>query len=122
MTPLRVLIVDDDELTRELVSRALSSDRFEVASAIDATAIPNATSSFVPDIVLADVNIPGVAPGETVAVVRSLLPAGTRVVLFSASDDAELRRLAKRVQADGWLSKGTSILDLGARILALLNR
>jgi two-component system OmpR family response regulator len=117
---IRVLIVDDDALTRDLVSRVLGAEAFEVAVASTAEQIAPVTRDFHPHAVLVDVNIPGVASGGAVAVVRSAAPAGARIVLFSADDEETLRATARRVQADGWLSKNTAVVDLGARIRKLL--
>lgn len=119
---IRVLIVDDDDLQRDLVARALSTGPFDVVGASRTTEIAEATKGFVPDLVLVDVNIPGTSSAAAVEAARAVVPAGTRIVLFSADDEAVLRMLARRVNADGWLSKGTPVLDLGARLQAILNR
>jgi DNA-binding response OmpR family regulator len=122
MTPIRVLIVDDDALLRDLVARALPAAEFEVAAVSSAAEIADATKAFVPDVVLVDVNLPGSSSGGAAQVVRGFVPPDARVILFSADDEAVLRAIARRVGADGWVSKGASVLDLGARIRKLLGR
>jgi DNA-binding response OmpR family regulator len=119
---IRVLVVDDDSLVLDLVARALASKEFEVAVARTLDEIPRVTAGFSPDAVLVDVNIPGTASGGAVEAARAAASSSARIFLFSADDEAVLRALSRRVHADGWLSKSTSIVDLGARIRALLNR
>jgi DNA-binding response OmpR family regulator len=119
---VRVLVVDDDELTTELVSRALSAQRCEVLVALHADDIARVGGSFEPDAVLVDVNIPGTSPDAVLRAARSALPGGTRVFLFSAEDEQALRAMARRVGADGWLSKSTAVGDLGARLRKLLGK
>jgi DNA-binding response OmpR family regulator len=117
-----VLVVDDDSLVLDLVARALGPREFEVAVARTLHEIPRVAAAFSPDAVLVDVNIPGAASGSAVEAARSAVSSSARIYLFSADDEAVLRALTRRVKADGWLSKSTSIVDLGARIRALLDR
>jgi DNA-binding response OmpR family regulator len=118
----RVLVIDDDSLVLELVSRALASADFEVAVARTLPEIAQVTAGFAPDAVLVDVNIPGSPSGGAVDAVRGAVPSGARVFLFSSEDEAVLRTLARRTKADGWLSKSTPVTDLGRRIRLLLDR
>lgn len=117
---IRVLLVDDDGLTRDLVTRVLTSEKFEVAVASSAEQIEAVTRAFQPDAVLVDVHIPDMPGGGAVALVRSAAPPGARIVLFSADDEEALRATVGRVQADGWLSKNKPIGGLGEWIRKLV--
>ena len=55
-----VLIVDDEEYIRDLVSSAMRIAGFEVRSANDGHAALTAVSSQHPDLVILDVGLPGV--------------------------------------------------------------
>jgi DNA-binding response OmpR family regulator len=120
--PIRVLVVDDDPLASDLVTRALSAERFEVAVAATADVVAVVAREFQPRVVLVDVNMPGTTPAGAVQLARSAMPAAARIFLFSSDDDGVLRMLARRVNADGWLSKSTAVVDLGARIRKLLGQ
>jgi DNA-binding response OmpR family regulator len=120
LATIRVLVVDDDPLASELVSRALTAERFEVAVASSAEAIAGVARELQPQAVLVDVNMPGTTSGGAVQVARSAVPPDTRIFLFSSDDEGVLRSLARRVKADGWLSKSMAVVDLGARIRKLM--
>jgi two-component system OmpR family response regulator len=107
---IRILIVDDDAMQLDMVSRRLRLEGFEVATAATSFGTSNLIRSFSPRVVLLDVNIPALAGDKLLAVARRFAPAGTRFVLWSACDESKLRALAREAQADDWISKST---DLG---------
>jgi DNA-binding response OmpR family regulator len=55
----RVVLVDDDEDTREMYAEALRADGFDVEPTQDADAALLAIASMHPDIVVADYSLPG---------------------------------------------------------------
>jgi CheY-like chemotaxis protein len=59
-----------------------------------------------PDLVLVDVNMPGLRGQDIVSVARSRGDLGnTRVLLFSTESEATLEALATECGADGWIRK-----------------
>lgn len=113
---LRVLIVDDDARTLDLVERTLRADGFEVMACSSPLGVTNLIMSFMPRIVLVDVHIPALSGDQLIAISRKWAPPSTLFVLYSASDEGRLRGLAREVGADGWISKSVTGSDLTARL------
>jgi two-component system, OmpR family, response regulator len=103
--PLRVFVIDDDEVQLHLVSRLLRHEGFEVGTSAVSIGSTNQMRSFQPDVVLIDVHIPGLSGPRLLAVARRFVGTETRFVLFSACDQDELRALASEAKADAWLTK-----------------
>ncbi len=74
--------------------------------------------SFAPRIVLVDVHIPALSGDRLIGISKKWAPQGTLFVLYSASDEARLRGLAREVEADGWISKSVTGSDLTAKLRA----
>jgi CheY-like chemotaxis protein len=103
---MRILIIDDDDIARELLSSTLKQsghEVFELATAIGAT-----RSIFEHDIeaVVVDVNLPDIS-GDKLARVLRQNSRGSKlgIVLVSSRPIEELRALAKVCQADAVVSK-----------------
>jgi DNA-binding NarL/FixJ family response regulator len=106
--PLRVLVADDHEPTREDIRRAFERDpRFEIcAEAADSsTAVAEAVRER-PDLCLLDIRMPG---GGLAALweITSRLP-DTRVVMLTVSEDDADLFAALRSGAAGYLLKNTN--------------
>ena len=118
--PVRILVVDDDKLQLDLVQRSLRAEGFDVMTCSSPIGVTNVVRSFAPHLVLMDVNIPALSGDRLIGIARKGAPAETRFVLYSAADESTLRRLAREVEADGWLSKSVTGGDLAARIRTIL--
>lgn len=106
----RVLIVDDSSLNAAVVCDALERASFETRHSEDGDTAVVAVTQFQPDVVLADVHIPGSTTAELCARMREA--AGSRplhVLLFSGLSDAALAELAQQVRADGFVSKNRGL-------------
>jgi DNA-binding NarL/FixJ family response regulator len=110
--PLRVLIADDHEPTRDDVRRALDGDRgFDIcAMAADAAQAVQAAIYERPDICLLDVRMPG---GGVAAAweISARLPQAKIVMLTVSDDDADLFA-ALRAGAHGYLLKTMNLRRL----------
>ncbi|MDB4936307.1 MAG: hypothetical protein JWP87_3279 [Labilithrix sp.] len=111
---LRLLVVDDDPMQLELVQRSLGHEGFVVETASSADGAAAAVARFLPDFVLVDVNMPGTTPNDVCKFVRA--GSRARVVLFSAADGSQLKTLAARVGADGWLSKSAALPEIARQL------
>lgn len=113
----RVLVVDDDELTRDVLDAVLDLEDYDVVCVPDGgTALERATED-PPDAVVLDVMMPGLDGFE---VCRRLKedPAteGVAVVLLTARVDDAARAEAERSGADAFLTKPFSALQLIDRL------
>jgi two-component system, OmpR family, response regulator len=102
---LRVLVVDDDESQLALLSRVLRGRGVEVSVSASSIGVTNMIRRLLPDVVLLDVHIPALSGDALVTIARRSAPAQTRFVLYSSCDESELRSLARKVGADGYVSK-----------------
>jgi DNA-binding NarL/FixJ family response regulator len=111
--PIRVLIVDDQDLVRAGLRGILRSRfGFEIAGECsDGAMVPAAVAAHRPDIVLMDIRMPvvdGVAATE--ALRRS--PASPPVLVLTTFDDDEVLAGALRAGASGFVLKGVPAEDL----------
>lgn len=98
---LRVLIVDDSEIAREVVSELFEAIGAEVHTLASAIGLSGALRRLQPDAVILDVNMPAIRGDEAVAKVRELCPAAA-VALFS--DDPKCGEYA-RIAGAAWVGK-----------------
>jgi PAS domain S-box-containing protein len=92
MEPRRVLVVDDDEYNRVLLLRYLPSPPFTVETAAHGQAALDAVARQWPDLVVMDMEMPGMNGLEAVTRIRERETAEGRspcvIVMMSSNDDA----------------------------------
>ena len=117
--PLRVLIADDHEPTRDDVRRALEGDEaFEICAVVaDAAQAVQAAVCQRPDVCVLDIRMPGsgVAAAWEIA---ARLPNAKIVMLTVSDDDADLFA-ALRAGADGYLLKTMNLSRLPAALIGV---
>jgi DNA-binding NarL/FixJ family response regulator len=107
--PIRVLIVDDEPLMREILGELLQDIGYLVVGEASngALAVEMARETH-PDMVLMDLKMPVMDGIEaTAAITREL--GQTVVIVLSAYDDASLQRLAREAGAHTYVLKGARI-------------
>ncbi len=120
--PSRVLVVDDEPMVREVVSRYLARDGFIVAEAADGPAALAAVDSFLPDLVVLDVMLPGRNGFDVLKVLRSRGDAAPPVILLTARVEESDRVLGLELGADDYVVKPFSPRELVARVRTVLRR
>lgn len=105
--PVRLLLVDDSEMTLELMQDLLAKRGFDVRIAIAHGEVRSLVSTWAPQVIVADVKRPDVPGAELCTRLKEGLGVhGEVVVLLSSSvPQAELAALARSAGADGWVSK-----------------
>ncbi|MDX2052439.1 MAG: response regulator [Polyangiaceae bacterium] len=100
----RVLVVDDDENHLYMVRELLTLEGYEVKTYGSPFGATRAVNEFMPDVVLVDINMPGLS-GDRLA---PLLIKETiaRVVLYSSNDEDSLRLAVEQTGAAGYVCKG----------------
>ena len=82
----KVLIIDDDNDLRSILSDVLSDEGFSISEASDGSAGLKALSSELPDAVLLDLNMPGMNGIDTLSAIRKINP-GIPVVILTGYGD-----------------------------------
>ena len=117
MTPLRVLVVDDHPLFTAGVTALLASveDTEVVATAADGEAAVREATICRPDVVLMDLNLPGMSGLEATRRITKASPESV-VLVLSMLDDDESVLAAMRAGARGYVLKGAGQEELLAAI------
>src|SRR4051794_32292950 len=116
----RVLVVDDAANLRELLTVLLEvEDDFEVVGAVgDGAQALEKAEELAPDIVLLDLAMPVMDGLAALPGLRERLPSAS-IVVFSGFEQEALVERALAEGADAYVEKGTSVLQLVARLRAL---
>jgi DNA-binding NarL/FixJ family response regulator len=108
---LRVLVVDDHPLFRTGLRELLEHEGFKVQEACDGDAALRLVPSFAPDVVLMDVNMPGIGGIEATRRLRETAPATAVLMLTGVAAD-ELVLEAVRAGASGFLLKEVELAQI----------
>lgn len=123
MDARKILVVDDDQTTLMLAQRALAAAGFVVATLPSGFGLAVEIRRFNPDLVLLDVNMPGLSGDRAARLAAELDPDRTKpthIVLFSGANESELARLADAAGALGYLRKPLAPAQLVREVKALL--
>jgi DNA-binding response OmpR family regulator len=102
----RVLVVDDDEVIRQLIAVNLTLEGFEVETAVDGRDCLDKVTEISPDVITLDVMMPRLDGWETaVQLRRDPKTSHIKVVLISARAQEDDRARGERVGADAYLTK-----------------
>src|SRR3954470_13272082 len=115
-----VLVVEDASSVRELVAMFLGRAGYAVEVAGDGEDALAAFSRVRPDLVLLDVNLPGLSGWEVLARLRERSNVPIAMVTGIGDDASKVR--AFTAGADDYLLKTASPVELVARAGALLRR
>ena len=116
-----MLVVDDGETNRELVKAYLSEIDCRLRMAADGPAALAVIQDEMPDLVLLDVQMPGMNGYDVCRRIKEL-PRGRLlpVVMLTALDHANDRVLALEAGADDFMSKPVDRVELVARVRSAL--
>ncbi len=101
----RILIVDDKESIRTTMSLALNEMKYQVRSAEDGLSALREIRRENPEILLSDLNMPGMSGFELLAVVRRRFPA---ILVIAMSGAFSGNEVPSGVPADAFFQKGSS--------------
>lgn len=120
-----VLVVDDEEPVRALLSSTLRFAGHEVSEASDAIealgVLGRQTSGALPDLVVLDIMMPGLDGFELLTVLRQR-SIEVPVLFLTARGDVPDRVRGLRLGADDYVTKPFSVAEVSARVDALLRR
>ncbi len=121
MSVRRVLIVDDNEINITIAQVVLEAEGFEVDVACNGDAALQQVTQFQPDLILMDIQMPGMDGLEVTRLLKAdLATRHIRVVAFTAfamqGDEAKLLAAG----CDAYLSKPIDVKCFGMQVRACL--
>jgi len=116
-----ILVVDDDDRLRDLLSRFLGESGFRVTTARDAGDARAKIASIAFDLIVLDVMMPGESGFDLTASLALSAP-GLPVLLLTAMGDPEDRIAGLELGAEDYLAKPFEPRELVLRMRAILRR
>lgn len=120
MQSLKVLIVEDDPQLATATQRLLTRESFEVVVCHDAESGLEQARALPADLVVLDINLPGIDGIEACRQLRTFSDA--YVIILTALDSETDRIVGLSVGADDYVAKPYSPRELVARIRAMQRR
>jgi two-component system KDP operon response regulator KdpE len=120
MNSSRILVVDDEPQLRRVLRSTLSALGFVVADAETGEAALESVRTEKFDLILLDINMPGLSGLETCRAIRARSDVG--ILMLTVRDRAEDKIEALDAGADGYVTKPFDVNELLARIRATLRR
>lgn len=120
MPEFRILVVEDEASTRDLLVAILEDDGYRVCAVADGTTALGAAKAFKPDLALLDGCLPGIGGVE---VGRRLRQADDLPIIFvTGADSPEDIRSGFTMGADDYIVKPFDPEELSCRVRAVLRR
>jgi putative two-component system response regulator len=119
--PSTILIVDDDPSSRGVLRQVMAQEGYAVLEAADGVEALALVNEQAPDLVLLDLRMPNLDGDQVCQRMKGdprtrLIP----VVMHTSVDELAPRLRAREEDADDYLLKGSSLLELKARVRSLL--
>lgn len=118
----RVLVVEDDAVTREVLDTVLNLEEFDVVTAEDGRTALDVVANDTIDVVVLDVMMPGIDGFEVCErLKKDPETSGIPVILLTAKTAPEDREAGRRAGCDTYLTKPFSPRELIEHINAATN-
>src|SRR5687768_16834700 len=118
-----VLLVEDEESLRKVMRDLLERDGYTVAEAADGVQALDAVDRHAPDVILLDLNLPGLDGYSVLQQLRSRnATSRIPVIVLTAKGDEDNEVRVFQLGADDFLTKPFRARALSARLESVLNR
>jgi two-component system, OmpR family, KDP operon response regulator KdpE len=121
LQPTSVLVVDDEFVLRKALRKSLTASGFAVEEARNGEEALSAVRQQPFDLVLLDINMPGVGGVEACRKIRGLAPQ-TGIVMVTVRDTENDKVDALEAGADDYVTKPFMLRELTARLRAIVRR
>ncbi len=102
----KILVVDDDRVMLKFISKLLTREGHEVATAEDGFAALNLLSTFTPDIMFFDLIMPKIDGSKLIQIVRNMPQLKTCYLVIISAAVAEIDFDFEQTGADSYIAKG----------------
>jgi DNA-binding response OmpR family regulator len=120
VTAKRVLVVDDDVKTVELVKLYLNRDGYRVLTAYDGVEALRQAREGHPDLIVLDIMLPGIDGLEVCRTLRN--ESDVPIIMLTARTTDQDKLTGLGLGADDYMTKPFSPRELAARVRAVLRR
>ena len=111
-----VLIVDDEELGRDLLARRLTNEGYSITTAVNGEAAISLMAVERFDLVLLDINMPVMSGFEVLEWLRNRDKQGMRVIMLTADGERNSVTASLTLGADDYLLKTAGIVEILHRV------
>jgi len=119
----KILIVDDDSDTRDIIRLSLDSDAYRITEARTGVEALEKVIIHEPDIVVLDIMLPEKSGIEVCRILKeSIITAHVPIIMLTAKQTIDDKIQGLNIGADDYLVKPFDPLELEARINALLRK
>ncbi|HAL56488.1 MAG TPA: hypothetical protein DCP63_08435 [Bacteroidetes bacterium] len=107
----RILVVDDEDALRTVLSSELEGEGYKVASAADGAEAISILKNQAFDLILLDIKMPNVDGFEVLRFVKETHPE-TKVIMLTGFADLKNAIESKKLGAEDFVSKPYDLVDL----------
>src|SRR5215217_1057965 len=118
--PSTILLVDDEESVRKVLTFPLERDGFTVIQAADGEEALERFGEQAPDLVVLDIMLPKLDGLEVCKRLRAT--SSVPIIMLTARDDELDKVIGLELGADDYITKPFSIREFRSRVRALLRR
>lgn len=101
----KVLVIEDDEYSRDALAHLLTAEGYEAQSAGDGESGLASALAVRPDVIVLDLNLPGIDGKEVIQMIRRDGLLKEVPILIVTGDEDRAARSAVELGADGYLTK-----------------
>lgn len=119
----KILLVDDDISTLQLVGTMLERQGHEIVAANNGNKAISLAQDVIPDLILLDITMPGPDGYQVTRILKSEQKTeGIPIILFSAKSDVNDKIMGFEAGADDYITKPIHPAELMARIKVFLSK
>ena len=101
----KVLVIEDDEYSRDALAHLLTAEGYEADSASDGESGLASAHATPPDVIVLDLNLPGIDGKQVIQMIRCDEQLKELPILIVTGDEDRAAQSAVDLGADGYLTK-----------------
>jgi two-component system alkaline phosphatase synthesis response regulator PhoP len=102
---IKVLVIEDDEYSRDALAHLLAAEGYDAQSAHDGEEGLEKAKETNPDVIVLDLNLPGIDGQQVIKRIRGDQSLASIPILVVTGDDDKAAQAAVDIGADGYLTK-----------------